>query len=90
MRVIIDIIMPEAPRPVMARPTMSASMLGADAATTEPISKTVIETRKTILWVAKLWRKCQDALVAPQARRMTAHFGVYSAHTCPKKGMKDA
>lgn len=57
MSVIIDIIMPEAPRPVMARPTMSASMLRADAATTEPISKTVIETRKTILLVAKLWRK---------------------------------
>ena len=49
IRVIMEIIMPEAPRPVIARPTMSALMFGAAPATTDPISKMVMQTRKTYL-----------------------------------------
>jgi hypothetical protein len=41
--------MPAAPTPAMARPTMSASELGAAPQMTLPTSKMMMETRKVIL-----------------------------------------
>ena len=39
--------MPAAPRPAIARPTMKAIELGAAPQTAEPISKMIMENRKT-------------------------------------------